>query len=94
MLSGADETRVKNAASAFFDMLVSTNRTECPELKLMVLGPLPPKVPKVNNIYRRRLIIKFRNTAAAREFIGGLLREFMKDREYRDVGIFADVNPM
>lgn len=92
--SSEKEDSVIASASAFTERLIEKSKAECPEQKLTILGPLPPKIPKLNGVYRRRLIIKCRNSPVIRELISGLIREFMNDKNNRDVGIFADVNPV
>lgn len=94
VLSSEKEDVVNSAAREFFDMLAQRNKSEYPSLKLIVLGPLPPKVSKINNVFRRRIIIKCKNTAEFRSFMNSLLRDFANNKKYRDVGIYADMNPV
>ena len=60
---------------------------------MIVLGPLSPRVAKINDCYRQRIIIKCRNTSEFRSMITGLLKTIMSDKKYKNVGIFADINP-
>ena len=64
-----------------------------PELKFIVLGPLQPRVAKISNRHRYRMIIKGKNSARFRELIGELLVDFGKATEFGDVSISADINP-
>ncbi|HPP68384.1 MAG: primosomal protein N' [Clostridiales bacterium] len=91
--TGEDEALVKNAAKAFFDMLREKNEGEYNDLKLIVLGPMTPRIAKISNKYRYRLIIKCRNTKRFREFISNLLISFALDKTYSKVRAYADINP-
>ena len=62
---------------------------EYSDIKLIILGPAPATVPKVNNKYRYRMIIKCKNTKRFRDF----LRECIDIKLKKDVGIFVDFNP-
>ncbi len=61
--------------------------------KIIVLGPMPPRVSKINNKYRYRLIIKCKNTKRFRSMISELLIKFAKDKKYNDVALVVDINP-
>ena len=63
------------------------------DVKTVVLGPLAPKVSKVNDRYRQRIIIKSKNTARFRRFIRETMDAVYADRKYQKVTVFADVNP-
>lgn len=94
ILTGENDGDVNSGANAFFDMLTQRNKNEYPGLKLIVLGPLPPKVSKINNVYRRRIIIKCKNSPEFRRFVSSLLRDFRNNKKYGNVGIYADMNPL
>ena len=83
----------EKCAASFLEKLKEKNADEYKDLKIIVLGPLPPRVSKVNNLYRQRLIIKCRNGERIRELIGGLMTQTAADRDFREVTVFADVNP-
>lgn len=90
---GEDETLVKNASKTFFEMLKEKNSSDYPDLKLIVLGPMTPRVAKISNKFRYRLIIKCKNTKRFREFISELLIAFSGDKTYSKVSVFPDINP-
>lgn len=59
------------------------------DVKLMILGPAPASVPKVNNKYRYRIIIKAKNSSRFREMIRVVTDIKLK----RDTYIGVDINP-
>ena len=92
-LTGEDEIIVKNAARETLDILKKYSNSEYKGEKMIVLGPMPARVAKVNEKYRYRLIIKCRNTARFREMISKLLVETGKDSRFSKVTVYADINP-
>ena len=90
---GEDEIIVRNAARETLDMLKKYSNAEYKGEKMIVLGPMPARVAKVNEKYRYRLIIKCRNTARFREMISKLLVETGKDTRFSKVTVYADINP-
>ena len=63
--------------------------TEYKDVKLIILGPTPATVPKVNNKYRYRIIIKTKNSARFREMIRAATDIKLK----KDTYIGVDINP-
>ena len=61
--------------------------------KIIVLGPMPPRISKINNKYRYRIIIKCKNSKDFRSMISELLVSFGKNPKFRDVTVTADINP-
>lgn len=61
--------------------------------KIIVLGPMPPRLSKINNKYRYRIIIKCKNSKDFRSMISELLISFGKNQKFRDVTLTADINP-
>lgn len=59
------------------------------DVKLIILGPAPATVPKVNNKYRYRIIIKTKNNSRFREMIAKSTDIKLK----RDTYIGVDINP-
>ena len=59
------------------------------EIKLIVLGPSPAALPKINNKYRFRMIIKCKNNKQFRD----MLRSAIDIKNLRDVTISVDINP-
>lgn len=59
------------------------------DIKLIILGPAPASVPKVNNKYRYRIIIKVKNSARFRDMIRAATDVKLK----KDTYIGVDINP-
>ena len=91
--SAESEGKAFNAANDFFETMVAFNKASEYGLHLIVLGPLPPKVSKINNLYRQKLIIKCVNNAAFRSLIGKTLKDVSARKEYKNVNMYAVVNP-
>ena len=87
------EIKVRTAADYFFRIFKEKLSAEYQNEKVIVLGPVPPKLAKINNCYRERLIIKCRNSAPFRELISRCLKEFLTNKYYDNVTVYADMNP-
>lgn len=91
--SGADEVKTRVASQRTLDKIKELTAGEYKNEKLIVLGPLPARVPRVNKKYRYRLIIKCRNTKGFRSMISEILKDFYGDSKFSDVSVYADMNP-
>lgn len=92
--SGSEQMKVTAAAKEFLDTLIKNNDAQDEPFRIIVLGPQPPRVAKISNKYRQRLLIKCKLTSAFRRFLSLLIKQFDQNREYKDIAIFADVNPL
>lgn len=63
------------------------------DFKYNVLGPAPAGIVRVNRRYRYHLTFRCPDTKRRRELIGGILKEFYRDKLSRSVTLFADINP-
>lgn len=63
--------------------------SEYKDIKLIILGPAPAAVPKVNNKYRYRMVIKVKNSARFRNMIKSAVNIKLK----KDTYIGVDINP-
>lgn len=91
--SGKNQERILSAAKNFFNMLRKLASKDYSELPLRVLEPSQTTIIKLNNKYRHKLIIKFRNSRRFQELISRLLVWFEKDKKYSEVSVYVDVNP-
>ena len=90
---GREEERIWEAAKRFRALLAMQLQSEFYHAEeVSVLGPAPSQVARVNYIYRCRLTLSCKNTRSLRQLLSYLMREFVKDKRNKDVGIFADVN--
>ncbi len=88
------EDKVYAAAKYFLETLIDRNKNLDKPLKMIVLGPQAPRISKINNKHRQRILIKCRNSSLFREFLSSLLRDFDNDKRFTDIAFFADMNPM
>lgn len=91
--SGTDENKVRIAAKLFFNSFKASASEKYPSLKLIVLGPMQPRISKISGKYRYRMIVKCKNNSSFRSFMSELLVNFGKDTKFNDVSVFADINP-
>ena len=90
---GKDMEKTRIASQHFADSLAELAKAEYSELPMRVLGPSAALVAKINNKYRYRLIIRFRNTKRFREMLSRLLVDFGKNRQFTDITAYADIDP-
>lgn len=88
-----DEIKALQGAKQFLLELKEKVSNDFKEQKIIVLGPMPPRISKVNNKYRFRLIIKCKNSKRFRCLISQLLISFGKNKDYSNVKAVADINP-
>ena len=86
--------KCNSSASRFLEQIKSAVKGEFSDVKLNVLGPLQPKVAKINNKYRNVITIKCKNNKRLRSMISSLLVAFMKDKLNGGVTVTADINPL
>lgn len=89
----ADKGEASNAANELLNIIKEKISGEYSDVKLIILGPVPPAIPKVNNKYRYRLIIKCKANARFRTFLRDVLDESRKNRAFRNTAVYVDVNP-
>ena len=86
--------KCNTSATRFLEQIKSAVGNEYSDIKLNVLGPLQPKVAKINNKYRNVITIKCKNNKRFRSMISSLLIAFMKDKLNSGVTVTADINPL
>ncbi len=91
---GDDKYKTAACAKAFFLRLRDELSRNLPDLPIRVLGPSPALVSKVSNKYRYKIIVKCRTNPHFRSVISSLLAEFGKQREYKDITVYADADPL
>jgi len=90
---GKDEALTKQAAQSFFESVKYLHGYGYPDLGIILLSPIAPRIEKVADKYRNRVIIKCKNSARFRAFISTLLKNYMNDKKFKDITVFADINP-
>ncbi len=91
--SSINESLVQDAARSFMQEMKAYIQKDYPNLPLNIIGPVPYAVAKVNNKFRYKLILKCKNTKEFRRMISETMVEFDLNFHYKEVSIFADMNP-
>ncbi len=91
--SSEKEYLVNSIALDFLNALKNKHTDKYSEVKIIVLGPVSPRIYKIGGKFRSRIIIKCKNNKVFRKMISELLVDFSKDKRHADVNIFADINP-
>lgn len=92
-LTGINEEAVGAASRSFLQKLKEANSGEYSDQKMIVLGPMPARVPRISGKYRYRLVIKCKNSTRFREMLRGLLTEFEKEAAAKKVSVYVDIDP-
>ena len=91
--SGISKENTFNFAKEFFGDITKHLENDYKDLRLMILGPSPCNIPKINNKYRFRIIIKCKNSKLFRDLIRNLIISSNKKGKYKNISVFADINP-
>ncbi len=91
--AGDKEYVVNNLANEMLEALKSIHSIQYPDLNIIVLGPVAPRLSRVGGKFRRRMIVKCKNDKRFREMIGNLFKEFTKNKKNDNVNIYVDINP-
>lgn len=83
----------QKSAVHFLNLLKAVHKEKYPENKLIVLGPVAPRIAKIGGKFRSRIIIKCKNDKSFRNMISELLKEFSKELKQDNVNISVDINP-
>jgi primosomal protein N' (replication factor Y) len=92
-ISGEDSMRVHVASLNIIDSIRRLTDGEFKGEKIIVLGPVPARVSRIAGRYRYRIIIKCRNSDRFRSMISEILKETGTDAKYKNVSVYADMNP-
>ena len=83
------KSEAQNAVNEVFANIKSLLQGEYSDIKTIILGPAPAAVPRVNNKYRFRMIIKCKNGKRFRE----MLKKATEIKQKGDVTVTVDINP-
>jgi len=92
-ITGENEQLVKLGAKYLLELLRQLTKEEFAGEKIIVLGPMPARVSKVNQKFRWRLLIKCNNSARFRALAARVLIDFGKDNRFSQVSAFGEMNP-
>lgn len=84
------ETRCKNAARKFADMLLKNVKPYGNRIPIRVLGPAPDRIEKVNNKFRYSLVVKCKNSRLFRSVISAVMKKAYGDEDFKSVSFYAD----
>ena len=84
-----DSAIANDTINEVFNNIKNYIATDYTDIKLIILGPAPASVPKVNNKYRYRILIKTKNNSRFREMI----RLATEIKLKKDTYIGIDINP-
>ena len=87
------EQAAKSAANEFLSLLKEAALSDYSDQNLIVIGPNPSVIRKMGNQYRFKLLLKCRNSKRLRAMIRQLLSDFAKNKQYKQVKCFVDMNP-
>ena len=90
--AGVWEEKVRIAADRFTEILRETVSRMQLKLPLRVLGPVEAGYGRLNGKYRRRILLKCKNTAEMRGFIRSLLEQAYADKAFSGISVYADMN--
>ena len=85
----AERELARTAIDEIFSNIRNAVDTDYKDIKIIILGPCPAAVPRVNNRYCFRMIIKCKNNARFRE----CLRSSVNIRAKKDLSVTVDMNP-
>ena len=90
-VTGADEeltVRCGKYIRSFFDTVLNGRND------VIVLGPAPLPVVRVNNRFRYRVNISCKNEKEMRALISRIVMECSCDKRFRGISVYADANPL
>ncbi len=92
-LQGLERKYTEDAAKCYFAMLKSAVSGNFSDVKLVILGPTAAAVPKVNNNYRYKLIIKYKNSKRFKEMMNTVIAQYNKSAYSKKISATVNVNP-
>lgn len=83
----------KNGIYQIFDYIKELIMGEYSDIKVNILGPSEAAVPRVNNKYRYRIIVKFRKSRRFYEFMSKVLLKYKEEKIARSTSLSVDIDP-
>ena len=90
---GSERKYTEDASKYYFELLKSAVSGEYNNVKLITLGPTAAAVSKINNNYRYKLIIKYKNSKAFRDLMNKVAAEYNMSNYSKKVTAYLNVNP-
>lgn len=92
--SGENYNKSYQCSKSFFELLKKAVSEEYNDIKINVLGPIQPRVNKINNKFRNVITIKCKNNKRFRKMMSDLIIAYMKDTSNNGVNLTVDINPL
>ena len=86
-------TDAENGAKEIFNLLVKGVQEAFSDVKLNILGPSVAAIPKINNKYRYRLMVKFKSFSRFRALLQASLSEYYQSEFNKTTTVSVDINP-
>lgn len=93
VFKGKFENKVKSTSENFYLFIKTLISEKYKYLPLCILRPSCANVLKVNNNYRYKIVIKYKNQKLFRSFLKEAFLHFGEKFKTNNVSIFADINP-
>ncbi len=90
MVTGADEDIVLRCCC---EMKTALEKSVTPEMDARVLGPASAHILKVNNRFRYRVYLRCAPGREARALIAAAIKRYSKEKRFRGISVFGDVDP-
>lgn len=96
VLTFTSETGNKSltGAKTFFEMIKNAVTSDFGDVKINLLGPIQPRVSKINNKYRYNLTVKCKNNRRFRAMMSEVLVNYMKTHGSGGANVTVDINPL
>lgn len=85
----SDRNLAFNTANEILENIKNETQNQYSDIKMIILGPMPATIIKMNGKYRFRMIIKCKNSKKFRE----MLRKSINVKQKKDLSVFVDINP-
>ncbi|MGI6745342.1 MAG: Primosomal protein N' [Firmicutes bacterium ADurb.Bin300] len=86
------EAAAHKSAKRFFDMIVSAVKGDFCDVAVKLMGPIKPRIDKINNKHRYKLTVKCKNNIRFRQMMSLLIIEYNKKQNKPAVSISVDIN--
>ncbi len=86
------EAAAHKSAKQFFNMVVAAVKGDYSDVAVKLMGPVKPKIDKINNKHRYKLTIKCKNNTAFRQMMSSLITEYSRKQNKPAVSISVDIN--
>ncbi len=90
---GQERKITEDAARCYLDILKNAVLNEYKSVKIIALGPTAAAVLKVNNNYRFKIILKYKNSAEFRNMINDVTLHYLNTAFSKKVTASVNVNP-